>query len=109
MPEVNTNMMNFYLKELEKAFPGYNIIVIMDQAAWHKSDDLIAIDNIRLLFLPPYSPELNPIERLWRWLRKERIHNRIYKSLDAMMDALEFEFKNLSNERFKTLCACSYL
>ena len=81
----------------------------MDQAAWHKSDDLIKFDNIRLVFLPPYSPELNPVEKLWWWLRKEVSHNSIFKSLDVMMDALEIEFKKLTKDRFKTLCACSYL
>lgn len=80
----------------------------MDQASWHKSDNLMKFDNIKIKLLPQYSPELNPIEKLW-WLRKEKIHNKIFKTLDAMMDALELEFKNLIRARFKSLCACSYL
>ena len=109
MPEVNTEMMNVYLKELSKTLPDKNIMLIMDQASWHKSKDLINFKNITFKMLPPYSPELNPIEKLWWWLRKEKIHNKVFKSLDALMNALEFEFKNLTHARFKTLCACSYL
>jgi len=109
MPEVNTEMMNVYLKELSKTFPDKNIMLIMDQASWHKSDDLMKFKNIKFNLLPPYSPELNPIEKLWWWLRKEKTHNKVFKTLDAMMDALEIEFKNLTHARFKTLCACSYL
>ena len=80
----------------------------MDQASWHKFDDLMEFKNIKFKLLPPYSPALNPIEKLWWWLRKEKIHNKIFKTLDAMMDALESECKNQTHVRFKTLCACSY-
>lgn len=109
MPEVNTEMMNVYLKELSKTFSAKNIMLIMDQASWHRSDDLMEFNNIKFKFLPPYSPELNPIEKLWWWLRKEQIHNKVFKTLDAIMDELEVEFKNLTHSRLKTLCACSYL
>jgi len=66
MPEVNTEMMNVYLRELSEAFKYSIILLIMDQAGWHKSKDLDSYDNIEIIFLPPYSPELNPIERLWK-------------------------------------------
>jgi transposase len=56
--------MNIYLDELSKAFADSNIILIMDQAGWHKSQRLQVPDNIQIKFLPPYSPELNPVERL---------------------------------------------
>ncbi len=108
MPEVNTAMMNVYLKELSKTFSDKNIMLIMDQASWHKSNDLIKVNNIKFKFLPPYSPELNPVEKLWWWLRKEKTHNKIFKNLDAMMEALASEFQKLTHTRFKTLCACSY-
>ncbi|MDW7682041.1 MAG: IS630 family transposase [bacterium] len=109
MPEVNTDMMNCYLKELQKEFPDKKIILIMDRAAWHTSDDLLEFENIKIILLPPYSPELNPIERLWWWLKKEKIHNRVFKSLDELMNELEIEFKNLTHLRLKSLCACNYL
>ena len=72
-----------YLRELKKAYSDKNIMLIMDQAAWHKSNSLNKFENIYIKFLPPYSPELNPIEKLWWWLRKERIHNNIFKTIDS--------------------------
>jgi transposase len=109
MPEVNTEMMNVYLKELQKSFPDKKLMLIMDQAAWHKSDMLLEFENIQLKFLSPYSPELNPIEKLWWWLRKERTHNKVFKTIDAMMDSLEIEFRNLTPDILSSLCRCKYL
>lgn len=109
MPEVNTEMMNIYLKELGNAFPNKKLMLIMDQAAWHKSDSLLKFENIAIKFLPPYSPELNPIEKLWWWLRKERTHNKVFTTLDAMMDSLAIEFRNLTPNMLSRLCNCTYL
>ena len=109
MPEVNTEMMHIYLTELNKAFPDKEIILIMDHASWHKSDTLLKFDKLIIKFLPPYSPELNPVEKLWWWLRKERIHNRVFKTIDDMMDTLEIEFRNLTSDTLSSLCRCSYL
>lgn len=81
----------------------------MDQAGWHKSHDLVLPDNMAIEFLPPYSPELNPVERLWWWLRKEVTHNQIFETLEAMMNALEKEFKAITNNLLASLCHCSYL
>lgn len=109
MPEVNTEMMNIYLKELNKAFPNKKIMLIMDQAAWHTSDMVQDFANICVKFMPPYSPELNPVEKLWWWLRKERTHNKIFTTIDAMMDSLEIEFQKLTPTFLSSLCGCSYL
>lgn len=102
-------MMNIYLKEMEKEYPGKRILLIMDQAAWHKSESLEVSPNIQIKFLPPYSPELNPVEKLWWWLRKEVTHNRIFKNLDEMLDELEKEFSKLTPELLSSLCTCSYI
>ena len=109
MPEVNVDMMNVYLKELQRAFPDKQLMLIMDQASWHTSDKLIEFENMQIIFLPPYSPELNPIEKLWWWLRKERIHNKVFKTIDDIMDSLEIEFRNLTPDTLLSLCRCSYL
>ncbi len=57
--------MNIFIQELVKDFGDQKIILVLDGAGWHKSKDLLIPDNMTLVFLPPYSPELNPIERLW--------------------------------------------
>jgi len=109
LPEVNTDMMNIYLEEFLKQYSGKDIIIVLDQAGWHKAKDLKLPNNIKLKFLPPYSPELNPVERLWKWLRKEATHNQLFNTLEKLMDALEDEFCKLTSEKFMKLCHCSYL
>lgn len=102
-------MMNIYLEELLKEYPDKDILIILDQAGWHKAKDLKVPQNITLMFLPPYSPELNPVEKLWKWLRKEVTHNNLFKTLEALMDALEKEFRKMIPQEFMQLCHCSYL
>jgi transposase len=58
------------------------MIVILDKAGWHISQSLDLPINIKLLHLAPYSPELNPVELLWRELRKKYFHNKLFDSLD---------------------------
>ena len=65
LPQVNSQAFSLYLDELAKAFPEQEILMIMDQAGWHKAKDLAIPKTIRFEFLPPYSPELNPVERLF--------------------------------------------
>jgi transposase len=65
LPKVNTELMNVYLQEMSKHYLEENITLIMDGAGWHKSKKLIIPFNITIIYLPPYSPELNPVERFW--------------------------------------------
>jgi DDE superfamily endonuclease len=65
MTRLDTAAMNLFLAELGQAVaPGAHGIVLMDKAGWHTSGELVVPENLSLVFLPPYSPELNPIERL---------------------------------------------
>lgn len=109
LPEVNTEMMNIYLQEMSKEYSDKQIMLIMDQAGWHKAKELKIPDNITLLFLPPYSPQLNPVEKLWRWIRKEVTHNKIFPSLERLMDAIQKVFSKLTAPKLVNLCQCSYL
>ncbi|MBU2055341.1 MAG: transposase, partial [Proteobacteria bacterium] len=65
------------------------IIMVVDGAGWHRNESLIIPDNIRLLRLPPYSPELNPVEHVWDDLREKEFHNRVFDSIDSLEDHLE--------------------
>jgi transposase len=109
LPEVNTKMMNIYLEELSKRYENNNILLIMDRAGWHKSKDLKVPKNIKIEYLPPYSPELNPVERLWKWLKENTIHNRIFEKVEEVMDAVVDELKKLTREKIMSLCKCNYL
>lgn len=109
LPTVNTEAMSLYLKELALEFPKQKLLVIMDQAGWHKAKDLEVPDNIQLEFLPPYSPELNPVERLWQWLRRHACRNRFFESEGEIMDQIQLVLANLSQEKTISLCRANYL
>ena len=81
----------------------------MDQAGRHKSRTLVVSDNITILFLPPYSPELNPIERLWAYLRSHHLSNRAYDDYRHLLDAGAEAWQQLTQEVLRTVCACGYL
>ena len=89
LPRVNTECMQLFLNEVSKRHPKEQIVMVIDGAGWHRSDTLKAPDNIYLLKLPPYAPELNPIEHVWDELREKFFHNRVFDSLDALEDQLE--------------------
>lgn len=88
-PFCDSEAMNCFLGDLAACYPDYRIIMILDKAGWHISKTLKFPDNLMLMHLPPYSPELNPVELLWREIRAKHFHNKIFGSLDDVEDALE--------------------
>ena len=80
--------MNVFLKELSKQYSEDVILLCCDGAAWHKSKSLQVPDNIVLFHIPPYTPEMNPIEQIWKELRKLGFRNEIFPSLDKVVDRL---------------------
>ena len=70
MPYCNTACMNLFLQELSSQFPEDTILLCCDGAAWHKSRALELPDNIVIFHIPPYTPEMNPIEQIWKEIRK---------------------------------------
>jgi len=109
LPKVNTEMMNLYLAHLRQAFGTRQMVVVLDQAGWHRSKGLLQPDGIELQPLPPYSPELNPAEKLWQWLRRHVCRNRIFETLDALEEALLTAWQELTPSFMRSLCHCSYL
>jgi len=83
LPNVNTDCMNVYLKELSRKIKE-DVVLIMDGAGWHKSKNLIVPKNIQIVLLPPYCPELNPVEGLWRYIKNHAINNRVFKTLENL-------------------------
>lgn len=109
LPCVNTDIMNLFLDCFKKAFPKQRILLVMDQAGWHISKDLEIPDNFEIVHLPPYSPELNPVERLWQWLRRNFMRNRLFEKLHQVEDALSDAWNSLSSSILQSICRCSYL
>jgi len=88
MPYANTEAMNKHLQEIGKAVaPGAHAALVLDGAGWHDSADLVMPDNITPMVLPPYSPELNPVENIWEYLRKNKRANRLYDTYEDIVDA----------------------
>jgi hypothetical protein len=98
LPQVNTACMQLFLNEVSARHPDERIVMVIDGAGWHRSDALKAPHNIYLLKLPPYAPELNPIEHVWDELREKFFHNRVFKSLDALEDHLEMALQTLEDD-----------
>jgi transposase len=109
LPWVNAEVVNVFLAKLAEEFPTQRILLIWDRAGFHVAKTLRVPDRIRLHFLPPYSPELNPTERLWRWLRRHPCRNRRFETLDEVGETLTRELNALSDQRLAQLCACDYL
>lgn len=87
LPHVNGHRMQLFINEIASRYPQENIAMVVDGAGWHKADFKLP-DNLKLHFLPPYSPELNPQEHMWDELREKWFHNKVFDSLDALEDQL---------------------
>ncbi|MGG6893647.1 IS630 family transposase [Rhizobium sp. BR 315] len=86
MPWCDTEAMNAHLQEISREVDhGAHAVLILDQAGWHSSPKLIVPANITLLFLPPRSPELNPVENVWQFLRDNWLSNRVFTSYDDIV------------------------
>ncbi len=88
LPLVNTECMQLFITEIGKRYPEENIVMVVDGAGWHKSKAFALPENLRLHFLPPYSPELNPQEHIWDELREKYFHNQAFDSMDALEEQL---------------------
>jgi transposase len=87
--KMNTENMSKFLSQISKAHPNDFCIMVLDGASSHKSKDLVIPDNLALILLPPYSPELNPAEQIWNKLRRDYFANRVFDSLDAATEQAE--------------------
>jgi transposase len=98
MPELNAGVLNLFLEQFSRELPaGVHAVLIWDGAGYHTSGDLVVPANVSLIQLPPYSPELNPVENLWHYLRAHHWSNREYEG-----------YRGLEREAVRSLCAvCS--
>ena len=86
MPFCDTDAMQAHLGEISAMVaPDAHAVLILDQAGWHLSGELAVPANITLLPLPPRSPELNPVENVWQFLRDNWLSNRVYHSYDDIV------------------------
>jgi len=94
-----------FVKEFAKSFPDDKIVLIHDGASWHNIQS--PVKNIELVKLPAYSPELNPIERLWQWIRNNFTHNIFFETINELEQTLTDCLKNQTVLRQAICSVCS--
>ena len=88
LPWVNAQTMSMFLSEVAQRHADEFVFMVMDQAGWHLAGELAVPSNMRVMYLPPYSPEPNPAEHLWEAIREECFANHVFADLDAVEGAL---------------------
>ena len=102
MPYANSHAMNAHLKEISHNVQKYyHAIVLMDGAGWHISKELNIPRNLTLIKLPPYSPELNPIENIWQYMKDNYLNNHVFKDYNDIVNKASNAWNKLLNERGK--------
>lgn len=109
MPYCDTACMEVFLKKLSKEYPNDEILLVCDGASWHRANDLDIPDNIHIFFIPPGTPEMNPIEQIWKEIRKLAFRNEVFSSLAAVVDRLCSTIKNLSPNTISHITARDWI
>ena len=109
LPYSNTVCMNVFLQKLSDTYPHDRILLVCDGAAWHKSNALVIPQNIRLLFIPPATPEMNPIEQIWKEIRKRGFRNEIFQTLEDVVDRLCDTICSLSHCLVQSITARNWI
>jgi putative transposase len=111
-PKLDASVVQTFLDQLSATIPaGVHVAMVWDGAGYHVAKALRVPPNVTVANLPPYSPELNPVERLWLYLRSHYWSNRVYPDVDALEEAAAAGWRAvcLHPEMVKTICRCQYL
>lgn len=98
MPSMHAGCFGLFCEEVAGRHPGETVVLVCDGAASHTAAELSLPGNIRILTLPPYSPELNPTEQLWDLIRERWFSNVAHASMDAVEDALLAALRTLEDD-----------
>ncbi len=98
LPQVNEQAMSIFLEEVSNRHPDEFILMVMDGAGWHKARALKVPGNMALVFLPPYSPQLNPVEHIWESIRENWFRNEVFESIEGVEDQLEKALATLEGD-----------
>lgn len=105
LPEVNTAMATLFFEQFSAWLgPGRHAVVVLDGAGWHGERCVAAAPNVTLLLLPPYSPQINPIERLWRWIKKNFLANTVFETIEALEERICLAWRELTPDLIKSIC-----
>ena len=103
MPHCNSQTFQLFLNQLSTQNATEFKILVLDNGAFHHAKRLIIPGNIALIFLPPYSPELNPAEKMWRYF-KDRVSMIAYNSLEMLQQKISEVINNTSMDTVKSIC-----
>jgi transposase len=113
MPELNAEVLNLFLGQFSRELPaGVHSVLIWDGAGYHVSAKLVVPSNVSLILLPPYSPELNPVENLWHFLRAHHWSNRPYRAYKDLEDEAVRSMRRVcldDKENLKNICNAPYI
>lgn len=102
--------MNLFLQTLREEVPAYiHIALVLDQAGWHRAKGLVIPEQMTLIPLPPYSPELNPIERLWKYLKESYLYHRLDTTIQEVLQAGCGAWQSLTDELVRSICRASWI
>lgn len=108
LPNCDSSNFQIFLNEFSKQNPNEFKVIVLDNGAFHKSKSLMIPENIGLIFLPPYSPELNPAENIWAFF-KRKYTNKFHKSLDEVSNFISDTILSLTSETVKNTCGFKYV
>ena len=111
LPRCDTACMNYFLEGLSREYPNDYILLVADNAAWHKSKGLNIPENIEIFPLLPYTPELNPIEMIWEEIREKFFKNELFKTLNDVTDRLSNGLLSLMDDckRVKSITGWNWI
>lgn len=108
LPCCNTDTFQVFLNELSSEKPKTLIIMLLDNGSFHKAKKLKIPNNIKLLFLPPYSPELHPAEKMWARF-KRAFTNKLFKSMEEISSFIDNTVIQINNDIVISTCAYKYI
>ena len=109
MPLATAAVMSVFLQDFSKSLaPNAHAGLVLDKAGWHTTRRLRVPENISLVLLPAYSPELNPVERVWLYLREQSLSHRVWDTAEAIFEACCTAWNDLVREKGRLASLTGY-
>ena len=106
--DMNTEAEYIFLTELKKQHPLHHVVIVIDNAPCHRPKILHTIEGLTVIYLPPYSPELNPVERFFEEVRRSTC-NQVFSTLEVLEDTITIAINSWSKERLQQLCCYDWI
>lgn len=109
-PTVNTELMQRFIDGLSGHLKDHEYaVLVLDNAGWHHARALVWPRNVTPMYLPAYSPELNPAENVWQFLRSHQLSNQVFENYESMLRRADAAWSTLDPARLRSLCRCPWI